>query len=302
MIHMLSKILIALISGIKNLNFNDKPVSASGETGEKKNTDFGDCIIFLSCNFALAFVVCILMGQVDPLSYTQFHTFTKVLFIVSLPAIIVYVLLTRLLNNNGTRKMAYLVLLVMLVNVSAFFTGRFIYDHSVKNMLSAIEKNYSPQIQAREKEITDRIDVLSRTLQNEPENRMQAYESISIINELLDLHKEAHAINSNFQESIFFAVKREPVLKPAELKILLKEHMNIDVDAFSDFQGKYQSWYNTTTKCLSARKESYQSYISDENDGMQMFKMRKADDACSQSSEKLTSMTKAQSKFMGANL
>lgn len=305
MIHFLAKTLIALFSGIKNLFFDGVPeneTAISDKTSEKKNTHLWDGIVFLGCNFILAFVICILMEQIDPLNYTRFHTFIRALFFVSIPAIIVYVLSAWMFHFSPTGKTLPLVSLLILVNVSAFFTGRFIYHHSVKSVLSAIEKNNSQQIQAREKEIIDRIDVLSLWLQKEPEDRLQACEAVAGINEMIELHKEAHAININFQDSIFFAVKREPVLKPAELQKILKERMNMNVDAFSDFQYNYQIWYNATTKCLIAKKESYQSYIDDEDNGMQTFKMKKADDACSLSSEKLKRMTEAQSKFMGTNL
>lgn len=305
MIRTLCRAILSLFLGFQYLKFknvSDNEISLSNETDEKKHNHWGDGILFLGCNFILAWGICILMGKADPLNYSNFHSFSRALLIVSIPAIIIYVLSARMFHYSGTRKFFSLALLLILVNASAFFIGRFFYHHSVENALSAI--NYSPQIQARQKEINDRIDVISLALQKDPDDKLQAYERIAMIDEMTELHKESYAINIKFMDSIQLAFKQESALTPAELKILLKEryHININIDALPDFREKYQTWYKTETGCLSTKISSYQSYIDDENDHRQALNLKWADSACATSSEDLISMTEARSKFMGTNL
>lgn len=305
MIRAIWRTILSLFLGFQHLKFGNvsgNEIYISGESDPKKINHFRDSIVFLGLNFLLGCGICAFMGKVDPSNSSLYYNIGKALLILFIPAIIVYEVLALAFKNNQAGKIVSLMLLFILVNVSAFFLGRFIYDKNVKNVLSTI--NYSQQIQIRQKEIDDQIDVLSQALQKDPNNRVQAYQYISMIDEMIALHKEAHEVNTKFQDTIMAAFKQESAMKPAELKRLLKEHynLNVNLDALPEYRDIYQSWYNTKIRCLSARKSSFQSYIDDEEDHRQNLKLSWADSACSSSSEKMISMTEARAKFMGTDL
>ena len=277
----------------------DEVTIAQTKEKTKEKTNVSDGILVLSINWAIVVVICIVMVKPDWSNFTMLYSFMKALSISTFLAIIIYVLLAKKSHFETKTKIVSLVLLFILVNVSAYFIGRYNYWNTVKIALSPIEESYSPKIQAELKKINDRINELSPVLYRDPESKLQVYEYIPMIDEMIELQKQSFDINDNFHNNISEGLTKEPVLKPAELKGILKDRLNINVDALPDFRLKYRLWFNSINACLSAKKSSYQSYRDNEPDYTQDLKLRWADGFCSRYEQPWTDMTQAKLRFMG---
>jgi hypothetical protein len=266
----------------------------------KEKTNVSDGIIILSVIWVILVVICIVIVKPDRSNYTMLYSFMKAASISTFLAAIIYASLVKMLHYDTKKKIVTLALLFILVNASAFFIGRYIYRNTIKIALSPIEESYSPQIQAELKKINDRINELSPMLSQDPENKTQVYECIAMIDEMRELQKQAFDINNNFHNNISLGFTKEPVLKPAELKGLLKERLNINSDVLPEFREKYLNWFKSLNACFDAKKSSYQSYRDGEPDYKLDIKIRWADGFCATSGQNKTDMSEAQLRFMGA--
>ena len=256
------------------------------ETSAKKTKVWGGVLFLFGYN---AFITAILHGlmEKDNSNYTVLDSFSQGIGVATFLAILIYVVSAKKYHFNPSRKTQMLAVLFILVNLLAFYLGRYYYRTSpAMSIMSSLESNIKTinpkQKMAEVNDINNKISSLSQAIQEVPENKRQAIDQLVVIDQLIELYKRGFTLSHNMQDEILkLNAKADTPQTQSDIRTILKNMSGLDVNVLPAFQQQHTIWFEAVTANLLARKEYYQSYVNGESAQTQEYLLKKWDNLAS---------------------
>lgn len=197
--------------------------------------------------------------------------------VTAIVSAIVYFIIVKLLHFDNRKKMCFLAILVIILDIGGVSLGRYFYWSAPSmpeayRVLKGIETIIVPEKMKEQVRLKNTIRILTESIKTKPENTSQVIEYMNDIEKLFILHKNYYDLSKNFHEQILALISSvKTVQDQKKVEEVLLDKALLNISALKAFREQHDKWYETLIACLNARKVYYLSLIKHESTSKQDY-------------------------------